>query len=329
VTPSTAEELAFLAIDAADRGEIVEGELLARRAVALAATAVAGTDEAGLSLALQARGTLERMVGRYVAAAATFQRALVVAQRAFGPESPEVAGVLNDLGMTFKFAGRFDEAETAYAQALTIVESQPDPDPDDLASLYHNLGGLAHAVGEHERAEPLARRSIELRERIAGPRAVAVLLDRSAYAAILDALQRPVEAAATIRDLLDDLVVALGSDHPEVGVALNNLAAIVQRRGDLGEAEALYRRVVAINESRFGAGSARLAVPLNNLATVLRKQDRLDEAERLYRRALALLEAEVAPEHPNLRVVRANLARLHASPRRPRVRGQVERPVGQ
>lgn len=76
------------------------------------------------------------------------------------------------------------------------------------------------------------------------------------------------------------LVEALGPDDLAVAVALNNLAAIVQGRGDLEAAESLYRRVLAIKERALGGDSAELAVSLNNLGTVLRARGRTGDAIR-------------------------------------------------
>jgi tetratricopeptide (TPR) repeat protein len=212
--------------------------------------------------------------------------------------------------MTFRYAGRFGDAELAYRRALAVIERAADVDREDLAAVFHNLGGLAHARGDFEAAEPLARRAVEIRSSVVGPGAVATLLDRSAHAATLHAVGRSAEAEASIRDLLGDLEAALGADHPEVAVALNNLAAIVQRRGELAEAESLYRRVIAIKEARLGADALPLAIPLNNLGTVLRASGRAAEAADLYARALTLLECSVEGDHPTLLAVRRNLARL-------------------
>jgi tetratricopeptide (TPR) repeat protein len=54
------------------------------------------------------------------------------------------------------------------------------------------------------------------------------------------------------------------------------------------EAEALYRRALAINEKYFGPDHPNVATDLNNLAELLRDTNRLSEAEPLIRRALAI-----------------------------------------
>jgi tetratricopeptide (TPR) repeat protein len=99
-------------------------------------------------------------------------------------------------------------------------------------------------------------------------------------------------------------------DHPEVAVALSNLAALLQARGAWAEAEALYRRVIAIKEAAFGNDSPTLAVPLNNLATVLGSEGASADAAGLYQRAATLLEGSVRDDHPHLLAIRRNAARL-------------------
>lgn len=297
-------------MEAAERGQFDETERLARRALRLSEGLSDAADRhMGLARALRAIGTAQRARGRYGAAESLFRRALAAATAGFGPHSIEAAELHNDLGMTFKYLGRFVEAEAAYSSAAAILDGLPDVDLEDLAALYHNLGGLAHARGDFATAEPLARRAIEIRAQAVDARAPALLLDRSAHAAILSGLGRTEEAEASIRDLLGDLEPALGPDHPEVAVAINNLAAILQRKGALADAETLYRRVIAIREARLGVDSATLAGPLNNLGTVLRALGRASAATRAWTRAERLLVGIVEPDHPTLLAIRLNLGR--------------------
>jgi tetratricopeptide (TPR) repeat protein len=45
---------------------------------------------------------------------------------------------------------------------------------------------------------------------------------------------------------------ALGPDHPDVGNHLNNLAGLLQAKGDYAAAEPLFRRALAIDEKALG-----------------------------------------------------------------------------
>ncbi|MBN2559982.1 MAG: tetratricopeptide repeat protein [Phycisphaerae bacterium] len=54
---------------------------------------------------------------------------------------------------------------------------------------------------------------------------------------------------------------ALGPDRPDVGVSLNNLAGLYHTQGKYDQAEALFKRAVAIYETRpvIGACDSRFA----------------------------------------------------------------------
>ena len=307
--------LADAAMAALDRGDPIRGHLLARRAVAAAqdSDSTADDDPAGQVArvaAWRALGTAQRMLGRFSDAQRSFRLALELLVALSTGASLEIASLHNDIGMTCKLRGRFADAAEAYAAAGAILCDIPDADPEDIASLWHNLGGLAHARGDYQAAEPLARRGIEVRTAALGPDHVATLLDRSAYAAILDGLGRSDEAAEEIRHVLRGLVSALGDDHPEVSVARNNLAAILQQQGDLAEAERLYREVIAAREARLGSGSPALASALSNLGTVLRARGLPDDARAMYERALRTLDGAVDDNHPSVIAIRRNLARV-------------------
>jgi tetratricopeptide (TPR) repeat protein len=80
--------------------------------------------------------------------------------------------------------------------------------------------------------------------------------------------------------------------------------------GRLGEAEALIRRVIEIDEKRLGENHPDLASAVNNLGQLLQYINRLSEAEPLMRRALAIDEQSFGPNHPNVGRDLNNLATL-------------------
>jgi hypothetical protein len=76
--------------------------------------------------------------------------------------------------------------------------------------------------------------------------------DRAALAAILDARGRHAEAEATLRQAVSVLETVLGPDHYEVGIALEDLAAITGRAGDPRGAAALNERARRIKRRVLG-----------------------------------------------------------------------------
>ncbi len=89
----------------------------------------------------------------------------------------------------------------------------------------------------------------------------------------------------------------------------NQCGLYLDGRAAFAEAEPLYRRALAIDES-YGPHYLGVGIRLHNLACLLRATNRLVEAEPLIRRALVILEMSYGPDHPLVADVLMNLASL-------------------
>ncbi len=124
------------------------------------------------------------------------------------------------------------------------------------------------------------------------------------------------QAIIVARQTLSVAEKALGPDHSDVAVSLNNLAFLYGRQGLYAQAEPLYKRSLAIDEKALGPDHPAVAVSLNNLALLYIAQGQYEESEPLIKRALAINEKALGPDHPAVAVSLNNLAALH------RTRGQ-------
>jgi tetratricopeptide (TPR) repeat protein len=91
---------------------------------------------------------------------------------------------------------------------------------------------------------------------------------------------------------------------------MNQLGVLLYSKSLHAQAEPLYRRALAIDETRLGLDHPDVARDLNNLAELLRATNRLAEAEPLLRRALAIDEVKFGPDHPHVAIHLNNLAQL-------------------
>lgn len=99
---------------------------------------------------------------------------------------------------------------------------------------------------------------------------------------------------------------ALGSDHPDTGTSLNNLAGLYKAQGRYDAAQPLYEWALAIAEAALGPAHPSTGTSLSNLAALYQAQGRYDAAQPLYERALAIMEASLGSEHPTTAIVRNN-----------------------
>jgi tetratricopeptide (TPR) repeat protein/Mrp family chromosome partitioning ATPase len=91
---------------------------------------------------------------------------------------------------------------------------------------------------------------------------------------------------------------------------MNQLGLYLSAKALFVEAESLYRRALAIDESRLGRDHDDIAVGLNNLGVVLQRTNRLVEAEALLRRAVTIAEKTSGTDSTNVAGRLSNLAHL-------------------
>ena len=89
---------------------------------------------------------------------AALKRALAIRERALGPEHPDVASSLNNLGNAFYHRGRHAEARPVYERALAIRESAFGQNSPDVAVTITNLASVYDEFGRYVEAEALNRR---------------------------------------------------------------------------------------------------------------------------------------------------------------------------
>jgi tetratricopeptide (TPR) repeat protein len=247
-----------------------------------------------------------RAAGDYQQAHELVRHEIEAVERERGADAPELAVLLNELGMIGKYRGIFGEAEQAYRRALAIYASHGDTSSANVAALLHNLAGLAHARGDAAAAEPLARRGILIREALTTD-PLALAQDRAAFAAILIDLGRLAEADQVLRQILRIYEEVYGPVHYEVAVSLHNLGSLRFREGSWREAADLLRRALEVKVQVLARDNPDLAITLHNLACCELKLGKTDRARDHLLQAIKLLESTVAPSHPTLVSCRTKL----------------------
>ncbi|MCB8982655.1 MAG: tetratricopeptide repeat protein [Ardenticatenaceae bacterium] len=92
---------------------------------------------------------------------------------------------------------------------------------------------------------------------------------------------------------------ALGPDHPDTAIDLNNLGLLLKTMGDLAGARPYHERALAIREKALGPDHPDTATSLNNLGGLLQAIGNLAEARPYYESALAINEKALGPDHPD------------------------------
>src|SRR5215831_13191510 len=113
-------------------------------------------------------GTLYQRIGEFHRAEEMQRAALAIRRKHFGPESPEAAASLNDLGLALIAREKLSEAAEAHREALEIRRRCFGNEHMDVAVSQDNLAHVYTQTGRPEEAEALAREALATRKKLLG-----------------------------------------------------------------------------------------------------------------------------------------------------------------
>ena len=170
-------------------------------------------------------------VADYAGAKPYYERALAIRERVLGPDHPDTATSLNNLGLLLRAMGELPAAKPYLERALAIWERVLGPDHPDTATSLNNLGFLLQAIGELPAAKPYYERALAIREQVLGPdhpdlayplnNLAWLVHDEGDYQTAHDLMQRALSIFES----------KLGTDHPNTVTVRDSLAAIAQKLG--------------------------------------------------------------------------------------------------
>lgn len=260
---------------------------------------------------------VRRSQGEHDDAIRLHEQALELREQILGPEHPDVATSLSNLGLVFTDQGELARARELHERALAIRERTLGPDHPNVASSLDNLGGVARAMGEYETARELHERALGIWERTMGPEHPGVALSLSSLAVVYLRLGDDAAATKAAERALAIREAQLGPEHPDVAMTLDVLASLRWRADRHDEAITMSERSLAIRRKAFGSTHSHVAASLLNLAGKYRVLEQWEEARTRYQQALEIWEDTLGPEHPHVLQAVAGLAAVALAEPRP------------
>jgi len=195
--------------------------------------------------------------------------------------------------------GRFAEAET-FATLAEAFGNRIGRKDDARAAVLTSLGAVRQRQGDAAAARSMLTEALGLRETMASEQVTIGVLaidlglsheSLGAYAIAEGYYERALEMFTS----------ALGTGHPHVAMALEYLAVVHRKRGDLPAAVEAATRSLRIREAALGPEHPDVAASLSGLGNAELESGRLEAAADAYRRSLAIWE--VLPGHDRNRAL--------------------------
>jgi tetratricopeptide (TPR) repeat protein len=267
-----------------------------------------------LDVALDLTGRLLNQTGAYLRGRAQFteakemfKQALAIGEATYGPDHPNVAAGVNNLGNVLQDLGDMEGAKKMFERALAIDEATYGPDHPDVAISFNNLGSVLKALRDMEGAKKMYERALAIGESAYGPDHPQVAIYVSNLGLVLHDLGDMEGAKKMFERALAINESAYGPDHPNVAIDVNNHGLVLHDLEDMEGAKKMFERALAIDESAYGPDHPQVAIYVSNLGGVLHYLGDVETAKKMYERALAIDEVAYGPDHPNVAIDVNNL----------------------
>jgi tetratricopeptide (TPR) repeat protein len=243
-------------------------------------------------------------LGQYDEGAKVGETSLAHLEKWFGSDHPYVARTLHSLGTVYQGQGRIDDALRLYQRAQAIWQKNPGVGLLDEATVEASLAGIYTHQGYYSRAEALLKKSVATRESVLGLENTELSSVLSNLGYLYGSQGRLSEARKVLERGLTIAENTIGANHPRTIPLVANLAWVYFNEGRHNKdfypkAEALFRRVLALQEQRVGPDGIELSNALASLSDACAVQKKYKEARQLEQRALAIRRVVLGPQHPD------------------------------
>lgn len=170
-------------------------------------------------------------------------RAHELAARSLGPEHPDVARLLGEIGSDYATAAVYDSARILLERARSIFEREPATHAKALGEVLGSLATLERMQGRLAESVERIQQAIDVARRAEGDSSLNVARLR-ANLALRTALLQDFHGA---RRHLDQAIPVLEAQlGPETGLTLNNRILAATVLGDLGDTTSAWRELQAV-----------------------------------------------------------------------------------
>lgn len=272
-----------------------EATPLAEQALALRrADPDASADEVFLSLLTLA--DLRLWTERYASADSLTREALGIARRQRQP-TPRASA----LRMRARYVALTEghaRADSLLSAALALQRQHLDDDHPDLAATLHDYGAaLVYSSQDAEAVAPL-REALRIRRARLGPSHPDLAETLTLLGVAVLHGEKDQEAASRLLTEADRIFdEALDRAHPEAATTLMNLGHLARDARRWDEADAYYRRGLALRRALLGPDHHSIAASLNNMAYARALSGDADGAYGLYDEARRVLDNSFPDGH--------------------------------
>jgi tetratricopeptide (TPR) repeat protein len=226
------------------------------------------------------------------------QRAVAMQEGLRGNEPhPDLAEVLNDMGMLLYRDDDLEGAEKFYRESLAMNRRLLGDKHPEIANGLENVAMTVQDKGDLAGAEVLYRQSLEMRRELLGENHPMVGRTLLNLALLRYDLGDSKEALADARKVLAIYRQAYPADNPEIARVLNIIGSWLTMAGDYDEADRYIKQGLAMRRRLFGERQPDIASSQSTLAILQVAEGKYPEALETAQSAKSIYTAALSADH--------------------------------
>jgi tetratricopeptide (TPR) repeat protein len=234
--------------------------------------------------------------------------ALEVAKKAYGPDDPAVARVLQRIGYVRFAQGEHTDSQRHFERALEIMRSSVGPDHPMVPRQLLNLGAALANQGQKEAGRKRVEEAIAILER--GPPTGALAMALNNLGAIAEMDGDPEGALSWHRRSLEIKTALVGTNHASLEISYTNIGSCLSALGRHAEAADAFERALDIGTRAFGPEAGELVEAIHGLGAAHMELGDVERAIAEFERVLVISEKSERKDPYTLGQTRFALARL-------------------
>ena len=243
-------------------------------------------------------GATQVRLGRAAEAIPLLREALGHREARLGPDHPDVAEVLQELGNAYAGTGDDKTAEPILRRALDIRRRTAGAESAETASVLDSLGSVQTQEGQLEAAVQTHRQALAIRRKVLGNEHPDVVYSLNNLAVPLGTLGRWNEALPLHQEALALVLKVHGPEHADTAAAMTTLAYALESVGRYQEALDYYAKALPLRRRLLGADHPEAAWTAYNYAALLQARGEQARALQLADDVLALRGKTLQEGHP-------------------------------
>jgi tetratricopeptide (TPR) repeat protein len=229
-----------------------------------------------------------------------FENVLVISQAAHGPDHPEVAEALGNLGQAQLRLWELEEAHTSIERALAVFQTNYGPRHLEVARALSNLSVVQMRLGELWKARRSIKRVLAIYRKVYDSRHPEIVKTFVNLGMIQMRLGELGKAQGSIKHALDISESADNPDRAQIAKALSALGAVQLRMRKLGEAQVGLERALQISKEIYDPDHPEVASVLIILGAVQMRLGEPERARKSLEQAREIKAAAYGSDHPEL-----------------------------